>query len=111
MRKITDLKKKLVFTFSYLLIVFIFYLLKIPCFFKSIFHIPCPGCGMTRALLSVLNFDFASAISYNFMIFAMPLLYLYFLYDGELFKKKQIDKCILILILLGFIANWICNLI
>jgi len=111
MRKITDLKKKLIFTFSYFAIVFIFYLLKIPCFFKSIFHIPCPGCGMTRALLAVLHFDFALAISYNFMIFAMPLLYLYFLYDGELFKKKQIDKCILILILLGFIANWICNLI
>ncbi len=25
------------------------------CPFKAIFHIPCPGCGMTRAFLSLLS--------------------------------------------------------
>lgn len=41
------------------------------CLVKAIFHVPCPTCGVTRALLSLLRFDFASYAKYN--IFALPL--------------------------------------
>lgn len=35
------------------------------CPFRYFFGVACPGCGMTRALLSALRFDFAAAFSYH----------------------------------------------
>ena len=41
----------------------------------------CPGCGITRAMCSILRFDFSGAWQYNPAIFAIPvfaiLLYIY----------------------------------
>jgi hypothetical protein len=33
------------------------------CVVAVLFHVPCPGCGMTRAALSMLRGDFASAFA------------------------------------------------
>lgn len=38
------------------------------CVFKLIFGRPCPGCGMTRAVWSLLHGDIASAVAYNWKI-------------------------------------------
>lgn len=35
------------------------------CLFKNATHLPCPSCGSTRAVLSILDFDFYSALFYN----------------------------------------------
>lgn len=43
------------------------------CPFYAFFGIPCPGCGMTRAFLSLLRFDFVGAWGWNPMVF--PLLF------------------------------------
>lgn len=40
-------------------------LLLYKCPFKFILGISCPGCGMTRALLSCLKFEFVSAFNYH----------------------------------------------
>ena len=37
----------------------------IPCVFHTLFHFKCPGCGMTRAAVSVLHLRFAEAYAYN----------------------------------------------
>ena len=47
---------------------------KIPCVFKSMLGISCPGCGMTRAIHEILHFNFFQAIKYN--ILALPLVVL-----------------------------------
>ena len=39
------------------------------CAFKELIGIPCPGCGITRALLSLICLDFKSALQYNPMIY------------------------------------------
>ena len=40
--------------------------------------LPCPGCGLTRAALSLMRFDFQKALYFNPMIFfALPLIALY----------------------------------
>lgn len=45
------------------------------CLFKNISGTECYGCGMTRAVFSVLHFDFTGAFHYNKGIIAvMPLL-------------------------------------
>jgi len=44
----------------------------IPCIFKTITGIPCPGCGVTRAFLLLLQFDILGAITMNIMF--LPLI-------------------------------------
>ena len=37
----------------------------VKCTFAELFHIPCPGCGMTRSVLALLHFDFRGVFRYN----------------------------------------------
>jgi len=64
------------------------------CLIKNIFGVECPGCGMTRAFLSILHFDFDAAIAYNWKcIFVFPIvviLYLYFWY--QYMKKEEVNN-------------------
>ena len=39
--------------------------LLIPCIFRSVTHIPCPGCGMTRACLALTQGHFTEAWHYH----------------------------------------------
>ena len=89
----------------------------IPCFFKTIFHIPCPGCGLSRSFLSILRFDFAKAIYYN--ILGIPLaiflitVNLTLIYDIVTSNNisEQLCKCLLkhykIIIILLIITEFI----
>ena len=55
------------------------------CLFKKIFHISCPGCGLTRAFRAIINLDFISAFKYNILgipLFISGILYIVILiYD------------------------------
>ena len=35
------------------------------CYINDTFHIFCPACGITRATIAILNFDFARAVWHN----------------------------------------------
>lgn len=37
----------------------------VPCGFALIFHIPCPGCGSTRAMLALASGDLHAFVRYN----------------------------------------------
>ena len=56
----------------------------VECLFKKIFHISCPGCGLTRSFRSVLNLDFINAFKYN--ILGIPLFILCIIYTILLIK-------------------------
>ena len=58
------------------------------CLFKNIFGTECYGCGITRAVLSVIQFDFVKAYHYNkLVIVVFPLLcYLWGKYFFRLVK-------------------------
>ena len=43
----------------------------IPCVFHLITGLKCPGCGVTRMLLSMLRGNFKQAFSYNSAVFCM----------------------------------------
>lgn len=53
--------------------VFILFILKIeiPCMFKSILGISCPGCGMTRAINEFIHLRFIESFKFN--ILSLPL--------------------------------------
>lgn len=73
------------------------------CIFLKFTGIPCPGCGMTRALISVLNMDIIGAIKNNIVIFFMPYIFIYIFSD---FKNK-VHNILLIIIAVIAIVNWL----
>jgi len=45
------------------------------CLFKNIFGVECWGCGITRAVLSTIQFNFTAAFNYNkLIVIVFPLL-------------------------------------
>ncbi len=109
--KIKNLKDKL-FTCGLLAVIVVaFAVFRLPCIFKYLFHIPCAGCGMTRAYISLLQFDIIGAFKMHPMFWAMPILFIFYLFDWKLFKSKRLNHAVLILIAGGFLANWIISLL
>ena len=111
MRKISNLKQKIILTFAYLAILVVFYFLNVPCLFLSLLKIPCPGCGMTRAILAAVRFDFLDAFVSHPMFWSMPILYAYFLLDNGLFSSRRVNSILLHLIGIGFLVQWIAKLL
>jgi hypothetical protein len=46
----------------------------VPCGFARIFHMPCPGCGSTRAMLALASGDLHALVRYNPLAPFMTLL-------------------------------------
>ena len=49
----------------------------LPCIFKGVTGIPCPGCGMTRACLAILQGEFSTAWRYHpfsFLLIGLTIL-------------------------------------
>lgn len=80
------------------------------CIFLRFLHMPCPGCGMTRAVKSLLALNLKSAFYYHPMVFSLPLVAGYILANGHLFKHKGFNNFILMLIGAGFLVNYIIKL-
>jgi hypothetical protein len=108
--KIKNIKEKIIIFIMLLVATGMYRVLKIPCIVLHITGIECLGCGMTRALLSALRFDFVSAFEYHRMFWSLPIIGLYVLFDGKLFKNRVLNYAVIILIGAGFILNWAMNL-
>ena len=107
--------------FLILVILLIIYLLVssyfhfyIPCPIHKLTGLYCPGCGITRMLLSILKLDFIKAFKYNPLVFiSLPIgIYLYIDYlikkDKSLYKKipeKVWYIIIAIFIIYGILRN------
>ena len=110
--KFSDIKKKLIMTAAYFAILVLWNLLDLPsCMWIFLYEIPCPGCGMTRACLAALRFDFAAAFYFHPMFWSMPLLYLYFLSKDGIFRSKKANRVFLIAVLVGFVLSWVRSII
>ena len=93
---------------TYFLIAYaLFYHYDISCVFLHFTGIPCPGCGMTRAFISLISMNFLKAIEYNVVIFFMPYIFAYLFFGF----KKRIHNTLLILIASTAIVNWIIKII
>ncbi len=65
------IKKNAILLAALCLYILITKLLGIGCPILYFFKVPCPTCGVTRAMLSLLVLDFKGYCNYNFM--ALPL--------------------------------------
>lgn len=110
MKPIAQLKEKLLLLGVFAAVILTARALKLPCIYLHFLGFPCPGCGMTRAVFSALRLDFAAAFSYHWMFWSVPVLLVMFLLDGKLFKQKLLNRLLLVLIGVGFAANWIYSL-
>jgi hypothetical protein len=60
----------------YLKVVIPVFHIHIPCIFSEVTGLDCPGCGMTRAVLSLLDLNIHQAFRYNMLLFVLTPLYL-----------------------------------
>lgn len=72
-------------------IVLINMFIDIKCPFKEYFHIPCAGCGMTRAIKAVLKFDFKTAFYYHPLFWTIPIIILLILFGYKFNRKLEIS--------------------
>ncbi len=64
--------------------------LTVGCPLKRLFGIPCPGCGMTRAVLAMLRLDIRAAIRFHPMVLALPPAAAVYLFRKHIPKKVTI---------------------
>lgn len=83
-RDYSQIIKKEELLYGLLILVFV-YLFDYNCLFKSLFHIPCAGCGITRAFEALMRLDVMGSLNYNLLAFPIVV---YFL---VLFSVRIID--------------------
>jgi len=67
--------------------------LRIPCPFYETTGLLCPGCGITRMIISLSEFDFSAAYGYNKLLFTTwPLIALPFIYSEISYIKTGIRR-------------------
>jgi hypothetical protein len=63
-----------------------------PCLFTKILHFHCPGCGLTRAFIEILKFNFIGAWNFNPMIYLVLPISLFFITKDFMNFKNKIDN-------------------
>ena len=84
----------------------------IPCLFYKFTGWQCPGCGISRMIISIVHLDFESAKKYNIVLFyLLPALSLYCVYKEITYirtgKRKytaleNVAMALVVIILLAF---------
>lgn len=115
--------KKLIITGLAVVVCLAYYLLLtffnvgIPCLFHKFTGLLCPGCGITRMILSILHLDFKSAFQYNQVIFIFSPIILYFIirlyiswlksesYKLSLFENIVVYIMLIVLLIFGIVRN------
>lgn len=121
MKKINKIFKYIIINIFILVIIYLFYLKGIRiCLIYNVFHVPCVGCGLTRAIICLLQGNFMKSIQYNLLAIPICLIYslmtVWYIIDAvkeenslQEFLNKNKKKIIVICIIL-FLVSTIKNL-
>ena len=90
----------------------------IPCIFHELTGFLCPGCGITRCIMSILHGNFYEAFRYNAFVF-IGLPFFIFIYINNLIntltdKGKKIvvpEKILIILVIILIVFGIVRNII
>ena len=117
--------KKLILVIFLILLVFgvlVVFVFDLNCIFKEVFHLPCPGCGLTRGFRALFHGSVVEAINYNILTIPIFLflvsVFLVFI-KGIIQKNNLLEnylllytkKQVIILIIIFVLISWIFNLI
>ena len=94
----------------YLVYFFIFHNGETNCLVKRIIGIPCMGCGMSRAFISLISFNFAEAFYFHPLVFIVPFIVAVFLFQetkflGKIYRSKIWWSSILLLFVIVYIIR------
>ena len=65
---------------------------------------------MLSACLAALRLDFREAFCFHPMFWSVPILALYVIFEGKLFKKKYVNILVITLIAIGFAVQYVLKL-
>ena len=86
-------QKGIILLLSLLLLILILFHINIPCPINLVTGLHCPGCGLTRMLKAICEFNFYQAFRYNMLLFIlMPFFSFYFLNTIYCIITSQKDK-------------------
>ncbi len=94
------------------------------CAVRRLTGYPCPGCGMTRAVLSALRLDFRAAFAYHPLWVTLPLLFVLALRAAtpRIFRRilaklripektyPRVENVLVWVLLCAFFAVWVIRL-
>ncbi len=63
--------KSIIIILCLIIAIILFYNVNFPCLFVTLLDINCPGCGMSRAIDSLMKFNVLKALQYNLL--SVPL--------------------------------------
>lgn len=93
----------------YLKVVIPVFHLSVPCIFREITHLNCPGCGITRACLALLDLDFYQAFRYNMLVFVLAPFYLLYLFlESKGYRRSSsmlVNSMVVVTVLFGILRN------
>ena len=110
MKKPERLRQKLLCLTGAGVLLLLWQQFRLPCLFRAVTRIPCPGCGMTRAWLAALRLDFPAAFRWHPMFWSIPLLAVYIVYDGKLFPNKAVNRLFWGTIFAGILVVYLARL-
>ena len=99
-----------------IILVFFFILLlshEIKCLFNEITGLYCPGCGITRMIISILKSEFYQAFRYNPFLFTLLVIYsLYAIISIVRYRKVKPlkNKYVVVLLILTFLFGILRNI-
>ena len=103
------MKDRLLLLLLVAVISLLFYITRIGCPIKAAAGIPCPGCGMTRALISALHLDFAAARHYHPLFWAVPVIALLLIFD--IYLHPRLLKLLWGLLIAAFLLTYLLRMI
>ena len=101
--------KKHLFIFAVIgIYFFLIAIFDITCPIRYITKVPCPTCGMTRAMMSLIRLDFKGYAEYNVMAFFMITAVMLLIHRDVFKRRKWINWYSTSVLVVNLLVYFIC---